>query len=69
MPGKLQGTLLAKTLREYRADLPVIFMSGYANEAAVHGNGLQPDDIRLMKPVQRADLLAAIDRALPDRPE
>ena len=68
MPGKLQGTTLAKTLRELQPDLPVVFMSGYASEATVHGNGLRPEDIRLMKPVQRADLLRAIDKALSQGP-
>jgi len=67
MPGKLQGTHLAKALRERRADLPVVFMSGYASEATVHGNGLRPEDIRLMKPVQRADLLAALAKVLKPR--
>ncbi|MGP6090076.1 ATP-binding protein [Antarctobacter jejuensis] len=64
MPGKLQGTGLSKALRQLRPDLPVVFMSGYASEATVHGNGLRPEDIRLMKPVQRSDLLAAIAKAL-----
>lgn len=63
MPGKLQGTNLAKELRLRWPDLPVIFMSGYASEATVHGNGLRPEDIRLMKPVRRADLLAALVKA------
>ncbi|MEP4038249.1 PAS domain-containing protein [Pseudophaeobacter sp.] len=63
MPGKLQGTNLAKELRLKWPELPVIFMSGYASEATVHGNGLRPEDIRLMKPVQRADLLAALVKA------
>ncbi len=63
MPGKLQGTTLAKELRLKWPELPVIFMSGYASEATVHGNGLRPEDIRLMKPVRRADLLAALDKA------
>jgi hypothetical protein len=35
-------------------------MSGYANEAMVHGNGLHADDIRLMKPVRQVDLLNAV---------
>ncbi len=64
MPGTLQGTGLAKELRQIRFDLPVVFMSGYANEATVHGNGLRPEDIRLMKPIQRADLIAAVAMAL-----
>ncbi|MCO6382402.1 PAS domain-containing sensor histidine kinase [Oceanicola sp. 502str15] len=64
MPGTLQGTHLAREVRKLRTDLPIVFMSGYANEATVHGNGLRSHDIRLMKPVQRADLLAALNRAL-----
>ncbi len=64
MPGTLQGTHLAKELRALRTDLPVVFLSGYANEAMVHGNGLRSEDIRLMKPVRRADLLAAVETAL-----
>ncbi len=63
MPGELQGTGLAKALRKRWPHLPVLFMSGYAREATVHGNGLRPEDIRLMKPVQRADLLAAVHKA------
>ena len=72
MPGDLQGTRLAHAMREKVPSLPVIFMSGYASEAAMHGNALRPEDTRLMKPVRRADLLAAINKALtltaiPDR--
>lgn len=63
MPGTLQGTDLAKALRERWPHLPVLFMSGYASEATVHGNGLRPEDIRLMKPVQRSQLLAAVIKA------
>lgn len=64
MPGELQGTTLSRTLREVNPELRVVFMSGYAAEATVHGNGLRPEDIRLMKPVRRNDLLAAVQRAL-----
>jgi CheY-like chemotaxis protein len=64
MPGSLQGTELSKELRAIKDELPVVFMSGYAAEATVHGNGLRPEDTRLMKPVKRRDLLEAISRAL-----
>ncbi len=64
MPGGLQGTGLAQSLREMRPDLPVIFMSGYSNEASGGHDGMQPGDVRLMKPVRRADLLSAISTAL-----
>ena len=64
MPRRQKGTSLAKELRAVAPKLPVVFMSGYASEATVHGNGLRPEDIRLMKPVRRADLVAAIEKAL-----
>lgn len=64
MPGELMGTHLAKAARAIREDLPVIFMSGYADEALVHGNGLRPEDIRLSKPVSRADLIKAVRQAV-----
>jgi signal transduction histidine kinase/ActR/RegA family two-component response regulator len=64
MPGKLQGPGLAHACREIRADIPFIFFSGYASEATVHGNGLHPDDIRLMKPISKTELLQAITRRL-----
>jgi PAS domain S-box-containing protein len=64
MPGKLQGTTLAKALREKHPTLPIVFMTGYASEATVHGNGLRPEDIRLGKPVRRKDLVSAVTNAL-----
>lgn len=60
MPGRLQGTMLAHELRELKPDLPVVFMSGYASEA-VGDSDMRPEDIRLMKPVQKRDLLDAIE--------
>ena len=64
MPGKLKGTELAHEIRLVSPKFPVIFMSGYPNEACVHGNGLRPEDIKLMKPVMRQELLEAIQTAL-----
>ncbi len=64
MPGEILGTRLAKDIREIRPDLPVVFITGYATEAAMYGNGLRSEDIRLMKPVARSDLLHAVEQAL-----
>ncbi|UYV36573.1 PAS domain-containing protein [Rhodobacteraceae bacterium D3-12] len=64
MPGSLQGPGLSKSLRALKPELPVVFISGYASEATVHGNGLRPEDVRLMKPVQRRDFLAGVSQAL-----
>jgi PAS domain S-box-containing protein len=64
MPGALQGPTLARQAREHRPDLPVLFMSGYPREAAIHGNGLQERDINLMKPVAIRDLASAVTQLL-----
>jgi CheY-like chemotaxis protein len=67
MPGELQGPSLAREIRSLRPDIRFIFLSGYASEATVHGNGLRPEDIRLMKPVSRINLLDAVRSALSDQ--
>ena len=64
MPGTLQGPALAKQIRARRPDARFVFLSGYASEAQVHGNGLRPQDIRLTKPVRRAEFLAGVRKAL-----
>ena len=67
MPGTTQGPILAEHLRETEPGLPVIFISGYASEAAFSGNGVKGDDQRLMKPVGRRELIDAVNAALANR--
>ena len=62
MPGKLQGPALTKKLRAINPDLPAVFMSGFANEAAVNGNRLHPEDVRLTKPIPKNELLKALEK-------
>jgi PAS domain S-box-containing protein len=64
MPGTLQGPVLAQELARRAPGLGIVFMSGYANEAAIHGNGLRPGDLYLMKPIQRRELLSVIEALL-----
>jgi signal transduction histidine kinase/CheY-like chemotaxis protein len=64
MPGRLQGTMLARELRARHPRLPVVFMSGYADANSIHGSDRQPGDICLMKPVKREDLLRAVGKTL-----
>ena len=64
MPGVLQGPTLADKIRLTNPDMRFIFLSGYASEASVYVSGIRPDDIRLMKPVSRIDLLSAVERSL-----
>lgn len=68
MPGKLQGPTLAQKLRDIQPTLPVVFMTGYAREAALYGNGLREEDIRLMKPVSRTEILDSIRAATQSTP-
>ena len=64
MPGTLQGPALAKAILPIDPDIRCIFLSGYMSEAALHNKELRPSDIRLMKPVNRLDLLRAVSKAL-----
>ena len=66
MPGSLQGPMLARKLKALQPGLKIVFMSGYANEAAINGNGLRPDDVFLMKPIQREALLETIAKLARD---
>ncbi len=60
MPGSLQGPELAKRARALITGLRVMFISGYPTEAAIHGNGLRPEDRHLIKPVGREALVHAL---------
>ncbi len=64
MPGSLQGPDLGERLRGVRPDLPIIFLSGYATDGSAAGPSGRQDDIHLMKPVSRTDLLDAIARSV-----
>ncbi len=57
MPGPIQGHDLAKACRSLKPDLPVVFLSGYANEDLVEGRGLRHGDVRLDKPMKQSELL------------
>lgn len=64
MPGGMQGTGLVTALRAIAPGLKSIFMSGYPNDAAIHGNGLRIEDVKLMKPVAKDELLRAMKKVL-----
>jgi hypothetical protein len=51
-------------LEEVLPGFPIVFMTGYASEATMYGNGLRDEDIRLMKPVPRMGLLSAVSKVL-----
>ena len=61
MPGAMDGRALARFVRRFRPDLPMVLMSGFA-ESEFHTGGLDPDhDLPLLaKPFSRDKLLAAL---------
>ena len=64
MPGT-NGAELAERVRQLRPELPIIFISGYADPDAVAGHHrLQP---LVRKPFRVADLAAEIEAALAER--
>ena len=64
MPGQVQGFELARQLRAKDPTLPVVFMSGYTNDTSDNEAGHRSDDIRLAKPVNRNELINAIETTL-----
>ncbi len=63
MPGA-SGPALASALTEAHARMKVIFMSGYADHAALEQAQLQPNMLFLQKPFRLSDLMAKIRQAL-----
>jgi CheY-like chemotaxis protein len=59
MPGVMDGRALARFVRRFRPDLPMVLMSGFAES---HAGGLDqdPDLPLLAKPFSRDKLLAAL---------
>ena len=64
MPGRLQGPAFAQACRRLKPEMPFIFLSGYAPDSTAQDEALQDGDPRLMKPISRDDLLAAIGECL-----
>jgi CheY-like chemotaxis protein len=56
MPGGLNGRQLAEEISRFRPTLPVLFTSGYADNAIVHHGRLDPGAHLLNKPYRRKDL-------------
>jgi CheY-like chemotaxis protein len=64
MHGGINGKELAAKARARRADLKVLFTSGYPGTTASHGTQLEPDDVLLSKPYHKHELASAIEQAL-----
>ena len=64
MPGHLNGRELAAELRVHRADLPILFISGYSPDAADHETSWSEHEHFVPKPSSPAALLEAVRRCL-----
>ena len=68
MPGPLRTRDFAARLKEVRPDLPILFTSGYTENAIVH-HGRLDDGVNLIsKPYARADLARKLAQMLAERP-
>ncbi|MCX7560573.1 response regulator [Sulfitobacter sp. F26204] len=64
MPGELNGHALAKKMHEINPDVPVLFTSGYAQDAIVHDGRLDEGVQLLSKPYTQIQLTKTIRAAL-----
>ena len=60
MPGGMNGRQLADEARRLRPGLPVLFTSGYTENAIVHHGRLDRGVHLLNKPYRRSDLAAKV---------
>ena len=63
LPGGMNGRQLADAAREVRPDLGVLFITGYAANAAI-GNGVLEPGMRMLTKPFALDALAAKVRAM-----
>ncbi|MGA8057709.1 MAG: PAS domain S-box protein [Candidatus Binataceae bacterium] len=66
LPGGMNGRQLADEAQRRKADLKVLFMSGYARNAIVHHGRLDPGVELIVKPFTHAGLAAKVRRVLDD---
>ena len=64
MPGGLNGPQLAAAARSARPGLPVLYTSGYTENAIVHHGRLDPGVHLLNKPYRRNELACKIRQVL-----
>jgi PAS domain S-box-containing protein len=63
MPG-MNGHQLAQKAAEHRPELKIIYMSGYSQNAIIHGGRLDADVVLLVKPVNQTTLATRIRELL-----
>ncbi len=68
LPGGMNGRQLAEAARALRPELPVLFTTGYARNAIVHGGRLDPGVQLITKPFTRAALAVKLREVLDAAP-
>jgi DNA-binding NtrC family response regulator len=64
LPGGISGRQLANKIVHKRADLPVVFTTGYTRNATIHHGRLNANVNLLQKPCTQQDLVHKIRQAL-----
>lgn len=64
LPGSLQGPGLADAIRQDAPSIPIIFVTGFSDQAIPQEDGPSQNAKQLMKPVRRTELLGAVTKAL-----
>jgi PAS domain S-box-containing protein len=68
LPRGMNGVELSKIVRRLRPDLPVLYTSGYTENAVIHHGRLDPGVQLLEKPFTRADLARHVRLAFSQKP-
>lgn len=68
MPGPVSGKALADAVSSRWPSTPVVFMSGYTEDAITHQGRLNAGVRLLAKPFRRHELAEMIRQALDDKP-
>lgn len=64
MPGGISGPELARKAHELRPGLRILYTSGYAEDAVIHGGSPDSDILLLPKPYRRAELARRLRQVL-----
>lgn len=68
LPGGMSGQKLAELVQDRNPDLPVLYMSGYTEDAIIHQGRLNKGVHLLQKPFRRKDIAQAVRRVLDSPP-
>ena len=64
LPGGMSGRQLSDEVRRRAPKLPVLYTSGYSDNALIHHGRLAPGVLLLPKPFRKADVARAVGKAL-----